>query len=74
MTRDVEDAKDPKSQAIRIMYGVNRHARNLLIACDLVKQRVDEDSHEKPKSFMAIHVGKAEKRDSRYTIMNWSHS
>jgi DNA polymerase III delta subunit len=67
-TRDVEDAKDPKSQAIRIMYGVNRHARNLLIACDLVKQRVDDKTAMKSLNlswpFMWERLRKA---TSRYT-------
>ncbi len=40
--RDVEDAKDPKAQAIRILYGVLRHARKLLVARDLVSRRLDD--------------------------------
>lgn len=40
--RDVEDAKDGKAQAMRILYGVLRHARKLLVTRDLVAQRIDD--------------------------------
>ncbi len=39
--RDVEDAKDGKTQAMRILYGVLRHARKMLVTKDLVAQRID---------------------------------
>lgn len=40
--RDVEDAKDGKAQAMRILYGVLRHARKMLVTRDLVAQRIDD--------------------------------
>lgn len=40
--RDVEDARDGRSQALRILYGVMRHVRRMLVASDLVRRRVDD--------------------------------